>query len=80
MSNQLERNIEYFDAHKADVIREAGGRPVVLIADRAVVAFFDDELTAVQYARGAEIQPGFLVRHVFETHVPLVATNFAIVS
>jgi hypothetical protein len=74
MTELLKKEIETYNAHKAELISRSKGK-FVLIKDETVVGVFDSELDAVHqgYERFGNVP--FLVKQVVEVEVPLDFTS-----
>jgi hypothetical protein len=71
----FQAELAYFDAHLADLLRDAEGKYAV-IKDSELLGIFESENAAVRAGFQRFGNESFLVKHIVEAEVPLNFTSF----
>jgi hypothetical protein len=71
----FQAELAYFDAHMAELLRDAQGK-YALIRGSELVGIFDTDNAAVRAGFQRFGNEAFLVKHIVEAEVPLNFTSF----
>ena len=72
---ELETELRYFNAHRAELLLDAPGK-FALIKGEQVMGIFDSETTAIRHGYKMLGNVPFLVKKVTEVDIPLNFTSF----